>query len=75
MHSTRPVLHAAGPGDVEYYRLRTCQEENAAKLATSAQARSRHEELAAIYRTRVAMLCAEAGDESARALVSFEATG
>lgn len=75
MHSTRPVLHAVDPGDVEYYRLRASQEETAAKLATCTQARSRHEELGAIYRTRVAMLCAEAGDESARTPISFEAAG
>lgn len=75
MHSMRPVLHAVGPGDIEYYRLRACQEETAAKLATCEQARLRHEELAAIYRTRVAMGCAETGDESVTALLSFEATG
>ena len=42
--------------DVDYYRTRAVQEQVAAQKASCEAARERHEELAAMYRFRSAML-------------------
>jgi len=48
----RPRLHE----DVEYYRRRAVQEQLAAGNAASEEARKCHDELAMLYRIKVAML-------------------
>ena len=42
--------------DVEYFRARAVEEQIAAANAKTAEARDRHDELATMYRFRVAML-------------------
>ena len=51
------VIARARPDDnVEYFRARALQEQVAAAKAKSPEARDRHDELAMIYRFKVAML-------------------
>jgi hypothetical protein len=44
--------------DASYYRQRASQEQRAARNATCAAARERHEELASLYRFRATLLAA-----------------
>ncbi len=43
-------------GDIDYFRRRAVEEQIAAAIAASEQARGPHDELAMIYRFKVAML-------------------
>ena len=44
------------PGEVEYFRHRAVEEQIAARNAAGEEARRRHDELAMMYRFKVAML-------------------
>jgi hypothetical protein len=44
------------PGDIEYFRRRSIEEQVAAGNALGEEARRRHDELAMMYRFNVAML-------------------
>jgi len=44
------------PGEIEYFRQRAIEEQLAAGRAAGEQARRRHDELAMMYRFKVAML-------------------
>jgi len=48
--------HSSHPSDIDYFRRRALDEQVAAANAASARARGSHDELAMIYRFKVAML-------------------